>query len=77
MAYLTASDNTKLYVKDWGAGRPVILMSGWPLSADSWDDQALALADDLACVIEQTGAKDATIIGFSMGGGEVDRKSVV
>ena len=103
MAYLTASDNTKLYVKDWGAGRPVILMSGWPLSADSWDDQALALADagyraiaydrrgfgrsdqpwsgydyntladDLACVIEQTGAKDATIIGFSMGGGEVAR----
>ena len=103
MAYLTASDNTKLYVKDWGAGRPVILMSGWPLSSDSWDDQALALADagyrtiaydrrgfgrsdqpwsgydyntladDLACVIEQTGAKDATIIGFSMGGGEVAR----
>ena len=103
MAYLTASDNTKLYVKDWGAGRPVILMSGWPLSADSWDDQALALADagyraiaydrrgfgrsdqpwsgydyntladDLACVIEQTDAKDATIIGFSMGGGEVAR----
>ena len=27
MAYLTASDNTKLYVKDWGAGRPVTYKS--------------------------------------------------
>lgn len=99
---LTA-DRTPLYVKDWGTGRPVILLHGWPLSADSWDDQALAianagmraisydrrgfgrsgqpwtgydydtLADDLACVIEQTGAEDATLVGFSMGGGEVAR----
>jgi pimeloyl-ACP methyl ester carboxylesterase len=30
-------------------------------------------ADDLAAVIEQTGAQNATIIGFSMGGGEVAR----
>lgn len=103
MAFVTTSDNTKLYVKDWGAGRPVILLHGWPLSADSWDDQAMAiadagfrviaydrrgfgrsdqpwsgydydtLADDLAAVIEQTGATDATIVGFSMGGGEVAR----
>ena len=103
MQYVTTSDQTKLYVKDWGTGRPVILMSGWPLSSDSWDDQAMALAnsgyrtiaydrrgfgrssqpwsgydydtlaDDLAAVIEQTGAKDAVLAGFSMGGGEVAR----
>ena len=103
MPYLTSTDNTKLYVKDWGAGPPVVLLHGWPLSSDSWDDQAMAiadagyraiaydrrgfgrsdqpwsgydyntLADDLACVIEQTGAKDATLVGFSMGGGEVAR----
>ena len=45
MNYITTKDNTKLYVKDWGSGRPVILMHGWPLSADSWDDQAMAIAD--------------------------------
>lgn len=45
MPYITTNDNTKLYYKDWGAGRPVILLHGWPLSADSWDDQALAIAD--------------------------------
>ena len=103
MGYITTRDNTKLYVKDWGSGRPVILMHGWPLSADSWDDQAVAiadaglraiaydrrgfgrseqpwdgynydtLADDLAAVIEETGATDAAIVGFSMGGGEVAR----
>jgi len=103
MAYITTRDNTKLYVKDWGKGRPVILMHGWPLSADSWDDQAMAiadaglraiaydrrgfgrseqpwngydydtLADDLAAVVEETGATDATLVGFSMGGGEVAR----
>ena len=103
MNFITTADKTKLYCKDWGSGRPVILLHGWPLSSDSWDDQAMAiadagyraiaydrrgfgrssqpwsgydydtLADDLAAVIEQTGAQDAVIAGFSMGGGEVAR----
>ncbi len=45
MPYTTASDGTKLYYKSWGSGKPVILLHGWPLSADSWDDQAFAIAD--------------------------------
>ena len=45
MHHITTPDNTRLYFKDWGAGRPVILIHGWPLSADSWDDQALAIAE--------------------------------
>jgi len=103
MPYITTRDNNKLYVKDWGTGRPVILIHGWPLSADSWDETAMAiadagmraiaydrrgfgrsdqpwggydydtLADDLAAVIESTGATNAAIVGFSMGGGEVAR----
>ena len=103
MNTVTTADKTELYVKDWGSGQPVILLHGWPLSADSWDDQAMALADagyrtiaydrrgfgrssqpwsgydydtladDLASVIEQTGAHDAVLAGFSMGGGEVAR----
>ena len=44
MPHITTPDNTRLYFKDWGPGRPVILIHGWPLSADSWDDQALAIA---------------------------------
>ena len=103
MPYIKTRDGTDLYVKEWGEGRPVVLVHGWPLNADSWDDQSLALAkagfraisydrrgfgrsgqpwngyeydtlsDDLADVIEQTGANDATIVGFSMGGGEIAR----
>lgn len=104
MPYIKTCDGTDLYVKDWGSGRPVVLLHGWPLSADSWDAQAMALADagfraiaydrrgfgrsgqpwsgydydtlsdDLADVLKETGAEsDATIVGFSMGGGEVAR----
>ncbi|MDP1932395.1 MAG: alpha/beta hydrolase [Gammaproteobacteria bacterium] len=45
MNYVNTKDKSKLYVKDWGNGQPVILIHGWPLSADSWDDQAMAIAD--------------------------------
>jgi pimeloyl-ACP methyl ester carboxylesterase len=104
MPYIETRDGTEIYVKDWGEGPPVILIHGWPLSADSWDDQALAiaeagyrviaydrrgfgrsdqpadgydydtLADDLADVLDAAEIdSDATLIGFSMGGGEVAR----
>jgi non-heme chloroperoxidase len=33
MPHLTLPDKTTLYLKDWGAGKPVILLSGWPLTA--------------------------------------------
>jgi non-heme chloroperoxidase len=45
MMYLKTRDGIDLYFKTWGTGRPVVLIHGWPLSADSWDDQAMALAD--------------------------------
>ena len=44
MNHVTATDRTMLYVEDWGSDRPVILIHGWPLSADRWDDQAMAMA---------------------------------
>jgi pimeloyl-ACP methyl ester carboxylesterase len=44
MSYVTTGDGVRLYVKDWGAGRPVIMMHGWPLSADTFDDLSMALA---------------------------------
>ena len=45
MNHISTKDGTELYVKDWGAGQPVILIHGWPLSSDSWDAQAMAIAD--------------------------------
>jgi non-heme chloroperoxidase len=43
--------------------------SGKPDNGYNFD----VFADDLAAVIEQTGVRDATIAGYSMGGGEVVR----
>lgn len=45
MNFVGTKDKTKLYVKDWGVGQPVILLHGWPLSSDSWDAQAMAIAN--------------------------------
>jgi len=103
MPYATTDDGTRLYFKQWGQGRPVVMCHGWPLSADSFDDLSHAIAEagmcaisydrrgfgrsdqpstgydyntlagDLAAVLETTRARDATVLGFSMGGGEVAR----
>ena len=45
MPYATAKDGIRLYYKDWGSGHPVVLIHGWPLSGDTFDDAAVALAD--------------------------------
>jgi len=45
MHYIKTKDDVNLYVKDWGQGRPVIMMHGWPLSADSFDDLSIAIAN--------------------------------
>ena len=45
MHIIEARDGTQLWSKCWGEGRPVVLLHGWPLSADSWDPVTHALAD--------------------------------
>ncbi len=45
MPYATTRDGTKLRWKELGQGRPVILIHGWPLSADSWDPIMIKLAN--------------------------------
>lgn len=94
----------RLHVDDTGGpGRPVVLIHGWPLSAEAWEPQVAALqqagyrviaydrrgfgrsekpesgfdydtlADDLAALMDERDLQDATLFGFSMGGGEVAR----
>lgn len=97
-------DAVQLHIQDsGGTGRPVVLIHGWPLSAQAWDPQVSVLcdagyrvvaydrrgfgrsdkpesgysydllADDLQRVMEQCELQDVTLVGFSMGGGEVAR----
>lgn len=103
MCMIKTKDGVQLYVKDHGNGRPVVMIHGWPLTADTFDDLALAitqagmravsydrrgfgrseqpyggydydtLADDLHRVMTELDLTEATLIGFSMGGGEVAR----
>ena len=98
------ADALRLHIDDTGGGgRPVVLIHGWPLSAQAWEPQVAVLqaagyrvvaydrrgfgrsdkpessysydvlADDLERVMEQCGLQDVTLVGFSMGGGEVAR----
>ena len=39
------SGNIDLYYEDHGAGKPVVLVHGWPLSGRSWEKQVPALLD--------------------------------
>ncbi len=104
MASKVAADSVRLHVDDSGGnGRPVVLIHGWPLSAQAWEPQVAVLreagyrvvaydrrgfgrsdqppagygydtlADDLQRVMDQCGLNEATLVGFSMGGGEVAR----
>ncbi|WP_343697246.1 alpha/beta hydrolase [Flavobacterium sp.] len=101
--YIETAKNVKLYVKDYGKGKPVILIHGWPLSNEMWEYQVEflvknnyrviaydrrgfgkssqpwegydydTLTDDLSEIIQQLELEDVTLVGFSMGGGEVVR----
>lgn len=46
MAHIETRDGTRLFWKELGQGRPVALIHGWPLSADSWDPVMIELAEN-------------------------------
>jgi pimeloyl-ACP methyl ester carboxylesterase len=41
--FVTATDGTKLFVQDWGNGKPVVLLSAWTFDASIWGSQIAAL----------------------------------
>jgi pimeloyl-ACP methyl ester carboxylesterase len=45
MPHFTTSDGTELYYTDQGAGKPVLLSHGWPLSSDAWQVEIKVLVD--------------------------------
>lgn len=48
MTTFKTRDDVTIYFKDWGpvGGAAVLLCHGWPLTADSWDAQAMHLANN-------------------------------
>ena len=107
MPFITVGEeNTapiQIHYTDRGAGRPVVLIHGFPLDGASWEYQEQALLDagfrtitydrrgsgasakttlgydydtfaaDLNALLEHLDARDVTLVGFSMGTGEVGR----
>jgi non-heme chloroperoxidase len=106
MPFIKSANNgqeTELYYEDWGKGRPLVFIHGWPSSHQMWEYQLTyfgakgyrviaydrrgfgksfkpwdgydynTLASDLKLVLDTLDLKDVTLIGFSMGGGEVVR----
>ena len=45
MRFVKTRDGTDLFCKDWGSGRPVVLIHGYPLNSDSFDRTAMKLAE--------------------------------
>jgi pimeloyl-ACP methyl ester carboxylesterase len=43
MSTIKTNDGTEIYCKDWGEGQPIVFSHGWPLSADDWDTQTVAI----------------------------------
>ncbi|MCW3028304.1 MAG: chloride peroxidase [Solirubrobacterales bacterium] len=107
MPYVSVGDENSgsidLYYEDHGAGAPIVLIHGYPLSGRAWDKQVPVLleagqrvitydrrgfgkssqpasgydydtfAADLAALIDELDLRDATLVGHSMGTGEVTR----
>ena len=108
MKFITTTDKgsgeeIKLSYYDYGHGKPVVLLHGWPLCKEMFEYQLDALVgaglrviaydrrgfgksdqpwsgydydtltDDLKAVIDGLNLSDVTLLGFSMGGGEVAR----
>ena len=93
----------ELHYEDYGSGKPVVLVHGWPLSGRSWENQVPALVEkgfrvitydrrgfgnssqpwngyeydtfaaDLDVLLKHLDLREVTLVGFSMGGGEVAR----
>ena len=103
MPFFESSHATRLFYKDWGAGKPFVFVPSVMLNSDMWQYQMLdlaeggarcvaydrrghgrsddaadgfaydVLADDLAALIEHLDLRDVTLVGYSMGGGEIVR----
>ena len=43
--WIEARDGTRLYVRSWGDGPPLVFLSGWALASEMWFYQMAALAE--------------------------------
>lgn len=101
--FIETAPGVDIFLRDYGSGKPVILIHGWPMSNEMWEYQIETLVnnncrviaydrrgfgrssqpwngydydtmtEDLKVIIDTLELKNVTLVGFSMGGGEVVR----
>ena len=99
----TANNSVNIFYQEYGTGKPVLFIHGWPLNHEMWEYQLAelpkhnlrcitydrrgfgksdrtwesydydTLAADLNELITQLNLSSVTLVGFSMGGGEIAR----
>ena len=99
----TANNSVNIFYQEYGTGKPVLFIHGWPLNHEMWEYQLAelpkhnlrcitydrrgfgksdrtwerydydTLASDLNELITQLNLSSVTLVGFSMGGGEIAR----
>ena len=99
----TANNSVNIFYQEYGMGKPVLFIHGWPLNHEMWEYQLAelpkhnlrciaydrrgfgksdrtwesydydTLAADLNELITQLNLTKVTLVGFSMGGGEIAR----
>ena len=42
--YVSSKDGSRLYVQDWGVGRPIVFIAAWALHSQFWGTHMLAVA---------------------------------
>ena len=99
----TANNSVNIFYQEYGTGKPVLFIHGWPLNREMWEYQLAelpkhnlrcitydrrgfgksdrtwesydydTLAADMNELITQLNLSSVTLVGFSMGGGEIAR----
>jgi hypothetical protein len=68
--FVLARDGTRLFVQDWGSGRPIMFLSAWTFQSNVWGSHMAALSPrGFRCVVPDRrgyGRSDAPSTGYDL-----------
>lgn len=68
--FVLARDGTRLFVQDWGSGRPIVFLSAWTFHSNVWGSHIATLsAHGFRCVVPDRrghGRSDAPSTGYDL-----------
>jgi len=80
-SFITAQDGTRLFVQDWGRGRPIVFLSAWAFHSNVWGGHIAALSGKgFRCIALDRrghGRSDAPNCGYDLDGLANDVATVI